>query len=80
MGIAPIGLVLSKIAVTVTFFFEGSAGGPYKPNGKALSPPISTILFQTLTGFGSRKYSWRIPKSAARQRIVALVREIAGEE
>jgi hypothetical protein len=26
MGIAPIGLVLSKIAVTVAFFFEGGAG------------------------------------------------------
>jgi hypothetical protein len=55
MGIAPIELVLSKIAVTVAFFFEGGAGGPYKPNGKALSPPISTTLFQTLTGFGSRQ-------------------------
>jgi hypothetical protein len=48
MGIAPIEPVLSKIAVTVAFFFEDSAGGPYKPDEKALSPPISTNLFQTL--------------------------------
>ncbi len=38
MGIAQIGLVLSKIAVMVAFFFEDGAGGPYKPDGKDLSP------------------------------------------
>jgi hypothetical protein len=57
MGIAPIELVLSKIAVTVAFFFEDSAGGPYRPDETALSPPISTNLFQAPDGFGSRKHS-----------------------
>ena len=57
IGIASIGLVLSKIAVTVAFFFEGGAGGPYKPDGKALSPAYVDDLFQTLTGFGLRKHS-----------------------
>jgi hypothetical protein len=55
MGIASIGLVLSKVVVTVAFFFEGGAGGPYKPDGKLYHPPNSTTLFQTMTGFGSRK-------------------------
>jgi hypothetical protein len=56
MGIAPIGLVLSKIAVTVAFFFEGGAGGPYTPDGKALSPPIRRLVSNP-DGFGSRKHS-----------------------
>jgi hypothetical protein len=41
--------------------------------------PISTTLFQTLTAWLAKAFM-RIPKSAVRQRIGALVREIAGEE
>jgi hypothetical protein len=57
MGIAPIGLVLSKIAVTVAFFFEDGAGGPSKPDGKALSPVYIDNFVSNPDGFGSRKHS-----------------------
>ena len=79
IGIASIGPVLSKIAVTVAFFFEGGAGGPYKPDGKALSPAYVDDLFQTLTA-SARESIHANTEICGAPANRALVREIAGEE
>jgi hypothetical protein len=46
IGIASIGPVLSKIAVTVAFFFEGGPGGRTNRMEKLHHLPTSTTCFK----------------------------------
>ena len=66
--------------VTVPFFFEGATDGTYKPDGRAPSPAYVNEFVSSEDGLRLIKAFARIARPAVRHRIVALVREIAGDE
>ena len=78
MGASRLQQAADILGVAVPFFFEGAVGGTYKPDGSASSPAYIDDFVTTSDGLRLMKAFMRIPKPAARHRIVALVNEIAG--
>ncbi|MGZ5261715.1 MAG: helix-turn-helix domain-containing protein [Burkholderiales bacterium] len=68
------------LGVTVSFFFEGGADGPFESDGRAPSPAYLDDFVSSEDGLRLAKAFMQIPRSAVRLRIVALVRELAGDE
>ena len=68
------------LGVPVSFFFEGGADGPFESDGSALSPSYIDDFVSSEDGLRLAKAFMQIPRSAVRLRIVALVRELAGED
>ena len=66
--------------VTLPFFFEGGDNGPYKPDGNALSSSYIDDFVANPDGLRLAKAFMRIARPAVRLRVVALVRELAGED
>jgi transcriptional regulator with XRE-family HTH domain len=66
------------LGVTVPFFFEGAS--TYKPDSSAPSPAYVNEFVSSKDGLRLIKAFARITRPAVRQRIVALVREIAGDD
>jgi hypothetical protein len=54
--------------------------GPFNPDGSAPSPSYITEFVSNHDGLRLMRAFRRIERPAVRQRIVALVNEIAGEE
>jgi hypothetical protein len=63
----------------VPFFFEGAAGGVYKPDGSAPSLAYVDEFVASEDGLRLMKAFMRL-RPAVQRRIVALVKEIAGGE
>ena len=80
MGSSRLHQAADILGVTVPFFFEGATGGTYKPDGSAPSPAYVNELVSSEDGMRLIKAFARIPRPVVRQRIVALVREIAGDD
>jgi transcriptional regulator with XRE-family HTH domain len=66
------------LGVTVSFFFEGGAYGPYMSGCNA--PSLADVTEFAYSGDGLRfiRAFTRISRVAMRSRIIALVRELAG--
>src|SRR3954463_15325268 len=79
MGSSRLQQAADILGVTVPFFFEGATGGTYKPDGTAPSPAYVNEFVSSEDGVRLIKAFARITRPAVRQRIVALVREIAGD-
>jgi len=80
MGSSRLQQAADILGVTVPFFFEGATGGTYKPDGSAPSPAYVNEFVSSEDGLRLIKAFARIPRPIVRQRIVALVREIAGDD
>jgi transcriptional regulator with XRE-family HTH domain len=80
MGSSRLQQAADILGVTVPFFFEGATGGTYKPDGSAPSPAYVNEFVSSEDGLRLIKAFARLPRSALRQRIVAVVREIAGDD
>ena len=80
MGSSRLQQAADILGVTVPFFFEGATGGTYKPDGSAPSPAYVNEFVSSEDGLRLIKAFARLPRPALRQRIVAVVREIAGDE
>ena len=80
MGSSRLQQAADILGVTVPFFFEGATGGTYKPDGSAPSPAYVNEFVSSEDGLRLIKAFARITRPAVRHRIVALVREIAGDE
>ena len=78
MGSSRLQQAADILGVTVPFFFEGATGGTYKPDGSAPSPAYVNEFVSSEDGLRLIKAFARITRPAVRHRIVALVREIAG--
>ena len=68
------------LGVPVSFFFEGGADVPFESDGSAPSPAYLDDFVSSEDGLRLAKAFMQIPRSALRLRIVALVRELAGED
>ena len=68
------------LGVPVSFFFEGGADVPFELDGSAPSPAYLDDFVSSEDGLRLAKAFMQIPRSALRLRIVALVRELAGED
>ncbi len=79
MGSSRLQQAANILGVTVPFFFEGATGGTYKPDGSAPSPAYVNEFVSSEDGLRLIKAFARLPRPALRQRIVAVVREIAGD-
>jgi transcriptional regulator with XRE-family HTH domain len=80
MGSSRLQQAADILGVTVPFFFEGATGGTYKPDGSAPSPAYVNEFVSSEDGLRLIKAFARLPRPALRQRIVAVVREIAGDD
>jgi transcriptional regulator with XRE-family HTH domain len=80
MGSSRLQQAADILGVTVPFFFEGATDGTYKPDGRAPSPAYVNEFVSSEDGLRLIKAFARIMRPAVRHRIVALVREIAGDE
>jgi transcriptional regulator with XRE-family HTH domain len=80
MGSSRLQQAADILGVTVPFFFEGVRGGTYQPDGSAPSPAYVNEFVSSKDGLRLIKAFARITRPAVRQRIVALVREIAGDD
>jgi transcriptional regulator with XRE-family HTH domain len=80
MGSSRLQQAADILGVTVPFFFEGATGGTYKPDGSAPSPAYVSEFVSSEDGLRLIKAFARLPRPALRQRIVAVVREIAGDD
>ena len=80
MGSSRLQQAADILGVTVPFFFEGARGGTYQPDGSAPSPAYVNEFVSSEDGLRLIKAFARIPRPVVRQRIVALVREIAGDD
>ena len=80
MGSSRLQQAADILGVTVPFFFEGATGGTYKPDGSAPSPAYVNEFVSSEDGLRLIKAFARITRPAVRQRIVAVVREIAGDD
>ncbi len=76
MGSSRLQQAASILGVSVSYFFEGGDGGPFTSSN--LSPSYVDDFVASEDGLRLAKAFMRIPRSAARLRIVALVRELAG--
>ena len=79
MGSSRLQQAADILGVTVPFFFEGARGGTYQPDGSAPSPAYVNEFVSSEDGLRLIKAFARIPRPIVRQRIVAVVREIAGD-
>ena len=79
MGSSRLQQAADILGVTVPFFFEGATGGTYKPDGSAPSSAYVNEFVSSEDGLRLIKAFARITRPAVRQRIVAVVREIAGD-
>ena len=77
MGSSRLQQAASILGVPVSYFFEGGDSGPFK-SASNLSPSYVDDFVASEDGLRLAKAFMRIPRSAARLRIVALVRELAG--
>ena len=66
------------LGVTVSFFFEGNE--TYKPASNDPSSSYIDDFVSSADGLRLAKAFMRIPRSAVRLRIVALVNELAGRD
>ena len=80
MGSSRLQQAADILGVTVPFFFEGARGGTYQPDGSAPSPAYVNEFVSSEDGLRLIKAFARIPRPVVRQRIVALVREISGDD
>ncbi len=80
MGSSRLQQAADILGVTVPFFFEGATGGTYKPDGSAPSPAYVNAFVSSEDGLRLINAFARIPRPAVRHRLVALVREIAGDD
>jgi transcriptional regulator with XRE-family HTH domain len=80
MGSSRLQQAADILGVTVPFFFEGNADGPFKSDGRDPSPAYIDDFVTTSDGLRLAKAFMRIRKPAVRHHIVALVNEIAGED
>jgi transcriptional regulator with XRE-family HTH domain len=80
MGSSRLQHAADILGVTVPFFFEGNADGPFRSDGRDPFPAYIDDFVTTSDGLRLMKAFTRIPKPAVRHHIVALVKEIAGEE
>ena len=80
MGSSRLQQVADILGVSVPFFFEGATDGTYKPDGRAPSPAYVNEFVSSEDGLRLIKAFARITRPAVPHRIVALVREIAGDE
>jgi transcriptional regulator with XRE-family HTH domain len=80
MGSSRLQQAADILGVTVPFFFEGARGGTYQPDGSAPSPAYVNEFVSSEDGLRLIKAFARLPRPALRQRIVAVVREIAGDD
>jgi transcriptional regulator with XRE-family HTH domain len=78
MGSSRLQQAADILGVTVPFFFEGATGGTYHPEDSAPSPAYVNEFVSSEDGLRLIKAFARITRPAVRHRIVALVREIAG--
>jgi transcriptional regulator with XRE-family HTH domain len=79
MGASRLQQAADILGVTVPFFFEGGADGPFKSDGRDPSPAHIDDFVSSEDGQRLIKAFTRIARPAVRQRIVALVNEIAVE-
>ena len=77
MGASRLQHAADILGVTVPFFFEGGADGPFE-SPSDLAPSYVDDFVTTSDGLRLAKAFMRIPKPAVRHHIVALVKEIAG--
>jgi hypothetical protein len=68
------------LGVAVPFFSRGLVEGLTWPMGAPRRRPMSTSSSRATMGYGSRKHLCGFRGREVRQRIVALVNEIAGQE
>jgi transcriptional regulator with XRE-family HTH domain len=80
MGASRLQQAAQILDVSVSYFFEGGNSGPYVPDGGALSPSYIDDFVSSSDGLKLAKAFMRIPRSAARHRIVNLVQEIAEDD
>jgi transcriptional regulator with XRE-family HTH domain len=80
MGSSRLQQAADILGVTVPFFFEGSPDGSHKLDGSAPSPAYVNQFFSSADGLRLAKAFMKIPRPAVRHRLVALVREIAGDD
>ena len=80
MGSSRLQQAADILGVTVPFFFEGATGGTYEPDGSAPSAAYVNEFVSSEDGVRLIKAFARLPRPALRQRIVAVVREIAGDD
>jgi transcriptional regulator with XRE-family HTH domain len=66
------------LGVAAAFFFEGAGGGPYQPDGSALSPAYIDDFVASEEGLRLAKAFMRV-RPAVRRRIVDLVNEVASK-
>jgi transcriptional regulator with XRE-family HTH domain len=77
MGASRLQQAADILGVAVPFFFEGAAGGTFKPDGSAPSPAYLNDFVSSEDGLRLIKAFMRV-RPALQRRIVALVNEIAG--
>jgi hypothetical protein len=77
MGAGRLQQIADILRVSVPFFFEGAIGGAYKLDGSAPSPAYVDEFVSSEDGMKLIKAFIRIARPAVRQRVVALVNEIA---
>ena len=79
MGASRLQQAADILGVSVPFFFEGGTNSPFELAGSAPSPSYIDDFVSSAEGLRLAKAFTQIPRSAVRLRIVALVRELAGE-
>jgi len=78
MGSSRLQQAADVLGVAAAFFFEGAGGGPYQPDGSALSPAYIDDFVASEEGLRLAKAFIRL-RRAVRRRIVDLVNGVAGE-
>jgi transcriptional regulator with XRE-family HTH domain len=79
MGASRLQQAAYVLGVTVPFFFEGGADGPFMSDGSAPSPSYIDDFVTSHDGLRLAKAFMRV-RPALQRRIVALVDEIVGGE
>ena len=80
MGASRLQQAADILGVPVPFFFEGGADGLSSSDGSAPSPAYLKEFVSSEEGLRLAKAFMQITRPAMRLRIVALVRELAGND
>ena len=80
MGASRLQQAADILGVPVSFFFEGGADGPFESDGSAPSPAYINEFVSSEEGLRLAKAFMRITRPAVRLRLVALVRDLAGDD
>ena len=80
MGASRLQHAADILGVAAPFFFEGATGGTFKSDGSAPSPAYVNEFVSSEEGLRLARAFMRITTPAVRHHIVALVKEIAGED